>query len=832
MSSRTPNYQRWNIPIVLSLGLLHLFSAFAGEQSVSGTDNRRITIPESLMHKLGSGLLEMQLNERLEAASEHPQIQKADKIGVNIYMLSYPNKIETNLLNQLGVTLYRDSWTPPADGHPYGFFLAEIPSQMVLRVMALPFVKRIESGEQTAAPQSNNAYKAIKADLVWAKGYTGTGVKVAILDSGLDTNPVNPDLPASFEKMDYSAYPTLDGTVENTVTGHGTYITGSLLCGGNLSASNTGNGGGAYKGMAPDANLVFLKIGKDSDGSATFSAIEAALSAAVNVYHANLITLSYGGWGVYNDGSESTDQVIDQCFQQGVPVFVSAGNEANSARHYSNAVNPHDSSGYIQVNVMPGVVSGTRLKFNLIWRDGSAVSKALSIRYYDASGNRVPNIVYGNTTESLRGTESLMSYHGTLLTGPATYYLKVYNTSSNVVFYHIFERGESRFIQFQYPDPNFTICCPSTADHAMSVGAWTTRKIWQASNGNSYQSGGAPETVDDIASFSSRGPRIDFAQKPDITAPGTAIISIRDRDVNTAVNASWVDNDGVIGSGDANYFVVQGTSLACPVAAGAAALLLNKDPLMTPQAVYDTLKSHSRSDSYTGTVPNSIWGFGKINIDSVFSSKVLMEAKVLLEGPYSASGDTMKWNLRKTRLVPSTSPYAEDRRTVTSVPNAIVDWVLIQLRYVPNGPTIASKSAFLRKDGRIVTDDGSTPRITLEAPPGQYYLVVRHRNHCSGMSANKVTLSSTNSTLYDFTISNMFYGTNPAKLKNGSWCLFAGDANQDGGVYAEDYLRYRLTLGKKGYLDADFNLDGGVYAEDYLLYRINLGKKSGVPSNK
>jgi hypothetical protein len=101
------------------------------------------------------------------------------------------------------------------------------------------------------------------------------------------------------------------------------------------------------------------------------------------------------------------------------------------------------------------------------------------------------------------------------------------------------------------------------------------------------------------------------------------------------------------------------------------------------------------------------------------------------------------------------------------------------------------------------------------------------------MSAGKVTLSSTSSIPYDFTVNNMFYGTNPAKkLKNGSWCLFAGDANQDGGVYSEDYLRYRLSMGKKGYRDADFNLDGGVYAEDYLLYRINLGKKSGVPPNR
>ena len=75
-------------------------------------------------------------------------------------------------------------------------------------------------------------------------------------------------------------------------------------------------------------------------------------------------------------------------------------------------------------------------------------------------------------------------------------------------------------------------------------------------------------TFNDIAPYSSRGPRVDGVQKPNITAPGHAIISVRDTDVLTAWNGGWIDNDGTTGSGGANYYVMTGTSMACPIAAG------------------------------------------------------------------------------------------------------------------------------------------------------------------------------------------------------------------------------------------------------------------------
>ena len=79
---------------------------------------------------------------------------------------------------------------------------------------------------------------------------------------------------------------------------------------------------------------------------------------------------------------------------------------------------------------------------------------------------------------------------------------------------------------------------------------------------------------------------------------------------------------------------------------------------------------------------------------------------------------------------------------VESVPSDVVDWVLVQLRTTENGPVVASHSALLNKDGRIVADDGTTSTIRLTADPGQYFIVVKHRNHLSVMSSTKVQLNS------------------------------------------------------------------------------------------
>ncbi len=144
---------------------------------------------------------------------------------------------------------------------------------------------------------------------------------------------------------------------------------------------------------------------------------------------------------------------------------------------------------------------------------------------------------------------------------------------------------------------------------------------------------------------------------------------------------------------------------------------------------------------------------------------VKLQTKIFLEGAYDSNTNEMTTSINGN--IPETSPYTEATRTVEYIPSGVVDWVLIELRKTPNGQTIISQSAFLHKNGKVVADDGTTEEIKLLVPEGDYYIVIKHRNHLAVMSANAVHLNSTTSTLYDFTTgSDKYYGTGGAKQLN------------------------------------------------------------------
>jgi hypothetical protein len=217
---------------------------------------------------------------------------------------------------------------------------------------------------------------------------------------------------------------------------------------------------------------------------------------------------------------------------------------------------------------------------------------------------------------------------------------------------------------------------------------------------------------------------------------------------------------------------------------------------------------------------------------------VLVEAKIFLEGPYNSSTGEMTTYLNTSGYIPDTSPYSEDPRSITPpIPADITDWVLVQLRETPSGPPVASRSAFLRKDGRIVADNGITPIITMDVSTDFYYIVIKHRNHLAVMSTGSNQLSNISSTLYDFTSdASQFYGGGAKELEPGSgvWGMYGGNAdNSDQDIFASDLaaIKVDFLLGLFGYDLTDVDMDGDVFASDYALGKIDflLGAFSTVP---
>lgn len=118
-----------------------------------------------------------------------------------------------------------------------------------------------------------------------------------------------------------------------------------------------------------------------------------------------------------------------------------------------------------------------------------------------------------------------------------------------------------------------TIDSPGNAPSAITVGAVDDRRTVR-------------EADDTPTFFSSRGPSRNGSKKPDLVAPGEAIISLRSPGSFLDRSLPWLR----VGKG---YFTLSGTSMSTPIVSGAVAQLLQKKPCLTPAQVKKTLKKHA-----------------------------------------------------------------------------------------------------------------------------------------------------------------------------------------------------------------------------------------------
>ncbi|CAN5579083.1 hypothetical protein BH10BAC5_BH10BAC5_20270 [soil metagenome] len=216
----------------------------------------------------------------------------------------------------------------------------------------------------------------------------------------------------------------------------------------------------------------------------------------------------------------------------------------------------------------------------------------------------------------------------------------------------------------------------------------------------------------------------------------------------------------------------------------------------------------------------------------ISSIAIKLSMKIFLGGAYS--GGVMISDLLSGGVLPLTSPYGTTEtvtNTFLSAHTNIIDWLKLDLRQTESGSTVSSRSVFLLSDGSLLDTNG-TPFCTFYGiGAGNYYVVVKHRNHLSVMTSGFVVLT-TISLNYDFTTGlNKFYGGDAKNLGGGIFGIYSGDGNQDGSIDNFDRnIVWRPNNGQSGYLGADFNLDGSVDNIDKnLKWRPNNGKGTYVP---
>uniref|UniRef100_A0A7S4KV44 Peptidase S8/S53 domain-containing protein n=1 Tax=Paramoeba aestuarina TaxID=180227 RepID=A0A7S4KV44_9EUKA len=141
-----------------------------------------------------------------------------------------------------------------------------------------------------------------------------------------------------------------------------------------------------------------------------------------------------------------------------------------------------------------------------------------------------------------------------------------------------------------FRDDHYTIGSPGTAENAITVAASTSRTSWESDHRlgriNLEMIGSSSKGVCKVAPFSSRGPlRLKQHHKPDICAPGQMIISAKS-------SQAYHENHWVLRE-DQNYRAMMGTSMACPVVAGMAAVLLSKERDLTGKEIVSRLTNDS-----------------------------------------------------------------------------------------------------------------------------------------------------------------------------------------------------------------------------------------------
>jgi serine protease AprX len=185
-----------------------------------------------------------------------------------------------------------------------------------------------------AAADMNSMYSTTLysgAQAWWKAGYTGKGVDVAVIDTGV--SPVaGLDAPGKLiHGPDLSLESQAPNLTNLDTSGHGTFIAG-LIAGrdAGLNTPYTTAPPSAYRGMAPDARILSLKVGT-ADGGVDVSQVIAAIDWVVEHRHdrgldIRVLNLSYGTNSAQSAEVDPLSYAVEQAWKRGIVVVAAAGN--------------------------------------------------------------------------------------------------------------------------------------------------------------------------------------------------------------------------------------------------------------------------------------------------------------------------------------------------------------------------------------------------------------------------------------------------------------------------------------------------------------------------
>lgn len=527
--------------------------------------------------------------------------------------------------------------------------IARIPVSRVTEAANAPGILSMVLSKQWSSELDSSRIRTRVKDVQLGGGtlpqaYLGDGVIVGAVDSGLDythddfrSSATDSRLLALFDysqgtdgvecragQLDSLTCPVIDGTGGH---GHGTHVTG-------IAAGN-GRRNPQYTGMAPHADLLFVKGIRDAQSNGGFTDADVVngcawmINKALALGKPIAINLSLGSQLGAHDGTSLEERFLDRFAGPGRIIVAAAGNSGGSTIHVTYPAQGHDYSTALE----SGLALGSPVALVDLWAPASS-NITVGVAAYNT--NDIINPVFVSnaaapgqlvqqtaivgigpalgkitidartTADPNNGAKNVLIQIEPAPAGidPSTLFWSVYTYGSGTLDMWVvtsaifFPPGLNVPTYFRAGDDSKTVAIPATARRILCVGSHVSKTQWTDIDGVVRVQANA--TLDAISGFSSRGPSRDGRKLPNVSAPGEAIIS--------ALSKDYPADRPHIAFGD-GYQEQQGTSQASPHVTGIAALMLERDPALTPENVRSILQ---QTATPTGGNPSNIFGSGRV----------------------------------------------------------------------------------------------------------------------------------------------------------------------------------------------------------------------------
>ena len=418
-------------------------------------------------------------------------------------------------------------------------------------------------------------------------GIDGTGIKIAIIDTGIDFN--HPDLfgwgPDGKVIGGYNFIQEGQPPLDNN--GHGTQVAGVIAADGEVV------------GVAPKAKILAYKVSEDGEGVSSeliVKAIEKAIEDG-----ADIINISLG----VNKTNAKIDRAVDNALEKEIFVVVAAGNDGPGLKTIGS---PGRNFGAITVgatynNLTSSLVATLEVDgkpYTVIPMVGSPKLEPISEKIVFGGYGKIEDLEKIDVKNSILIVERGSDVEGELLyfsikegnaANAGAKALIVYNNEPGIFLGELIHE----FIQPDYK-PQIPV---------VSIDREEGLQIKESITNGNEASMHLFYNPDFVVHFSSRGPVSPFYIKPEIVAPGAYI--------NTTQN-------------NAGYNFTSGTSYAAPHVSGAVALLLQKNPELHHHEIKSLLLTTVEpvSDAYGQEFSIHDAGAGRLDIGNAFNAKLII----------------------------------------------------------------------------------------------------------------------------------------------------------------------------------------------------------------